>query len=551
MQGSSRSSRFFAAKVQMLIGAVFALITMEARAQAPAVGCDAAGIGTAILRTDDPVPAIPKILSVSTGKEGEVPYCLVKMVVSQAINIWVGLPMDGTWNGRWQSVGGGVYAGTVNVPAEALRAGYAAATTDTGHEGGRSGALNGSFGMLRPGAPDIALQKDFAFRSEHLMAVLGKQLVQAFYGTQPQFSYWNGCSTGGRQGLRMVQDYPRDYDGVLTGAPAIHWDRFQAAMLWYPVLQAHENGGPIGGGNAQVMAAKYRLATDRAVKACDALDGVEDGVLADPRRCGYLAATDSSITRPGCSAGDAQCLTPAEASVIDKSWSGPVACPDGAAACKVPAAASRNLGGKGALRLWYGQNRGTDLATLGGAAPFPVAIEQPRYWVYFDPEWDWHSVDLMRYARFFRDTVDRVGPMMASDNPDLRGFRDRGGKLVIWHGWSDQLINAQGSIDYYDRVVDRMGGLKSTQKFARLFMAPGVGHCAGGTGPQPQRPFDAVVNWVEKGIAPERIPASRTNPGGGTQTRPLCPYPAVARWNGSGSTDDAASFACAVPSGGG
>ena len=139
--------------------------------------------------------------------------------------------------------------------------------------------------------------------------------------------------------------------------------------------------------------------------------------------------------------------------------------------------------------------------------------------------------------------------MMASDNPDLRGFRDRGGKLVMWHGWSDQLINARGSIDYYDRVVERMGGLKSTQKFARLFMAPGVGHCAGGTGPQPQLAFDAVVNWVEKGIAPERIPASRAITGGGIQTRPLCPYPAVARWNGTGSTDDAASFSCAVPQG--
>jgi hypothetical protein len=136
--------------------------------------------------------------------------------------------------------------------------------------------------------------------------------------------------------------------------------------------------------------------------------------------------------------------------------------------------------------------------------------------------------------------------MMASDNPNLSAFRKRGGKLVMWHGWSDQLINANGSVDYYNRVIDKMGGLKRTQDFARLFMAPGVGHCAGGPGPQPLRPFDAVVSWVEKGIAPATLPASR--PVQGTvQTRPLCPYPAVATWNGTGSVNEAASFSCVTP----
>ena len=549
MTASSSLSRGGGTKIQLLLGAILTTTSVVGHAQSPVTTCDAAGIGAVLLKTDDPRPVTPGILSVSTGTEGSVSYCLVKVLVPQAINIWVGLPMNGSWNGRWQSVGGGVYAGTVNAPAEAVRDGYAAATTDTGHEGGRMGALNGSFGMLRPGEPAIALQKDFASRSEHLMAVVGKQLVQAFYGRPPEYSYWNGCSTGGRQGLRMAQDYPGDYDGILTGAPAIHWDRFQAAMLWYPVMQQHENGGPIGGGNAKVLAAKYRLATDRAVKACDALDGVTDGVLTDPRRCEYLAAGDSSITQSSCATDDGQCLTPKEALVIDRSWIGPVACQDGTGACKVPAVASRKLDGRGAMRLWYGQLRGTDLTALGGAAPFPVAIEQPKYWVYFDPEWDWRKVDAASFTRFFRDSVDRVGPVMASDNPDLRGFRKRGGKLVIWHGWSDQLINSQGTVDYYDRVMERMGGMKRTQQFARLFMAPGVGHCAGGPGPQPQRPFDAVVNWVEKGVAPDRIIASKQAPGG-TQTRPLCPYPAVARWNGNGSSDDAANFSCASPGGG-
>lgn len=525
-------------------------------AQSPVRSCDEAGIGSVALTADGPKPAI---LSVSTGKAGDVNYCLVKVLVPRAINIWVGLPMDGAWNGRWQSEGGGVYAGAVNVPSS-LRDGYAAATTDTGHS---TNALSGAFGMLERGKPDIELQTDFASRSEHLMAVIGKQLAKAFYGKEPDYSYWNGCSTGGRQGLRMAQDYPDDYDGILAGAPAIHWDRFQAAMLWYPLVAQRDNGGPVGGGDRAAMSGKYRLATDRAVAACDLQDGVKDGLLGDPRQCGYLAAEDTSITRTACAVSDASCLTPSEASAIDAMWKGPIACANGEKVCKVPDVASRNLQRKGDKRLWYGQPRGTDLGSLGGAAPFAVVTEQNRYWVYLDPDWDWKSVNTGNFLQYFRDNVKQVGPMMATDDPDLKAFRKSGGKLVIWHGWADPLINANGSVDYYERVVDRMGGLKKTQEFARLFMAPGVGHCSGGNGPAPQGQFDAVVNWVEKGIAPEKIPASRGGPGGARgagppargggapaaspMTRPLCPYPAVAKYKGTGSTDDAANFSCAAP----
>lgn len=524
----------------VLVAIGFSLLATGVAAQTPVKSCDTAGIGSASLRADG--AAAPTITSVATGKAGNVDYCLVKVLVPKAVNIWVGLPMGGAWNGRWQSVGGGVYAGAANAPTEALREGYAAATTDTGHA---SNALSGSFGMLEPGKPNTELQNDFATRSLHLMAVIGKQLVQDFYGKQPQYSYWNGCSTGGRQGLRMAQDHPEDYDGILAGAPAIHWDRFQGAMLWYPLVQLRDNGGPIGGGDRAAMSGKYRLATDRAVAACDLNDGVADGVLDDPRSCTYLAAKDSSITAPSCAASDAKCLTPGEATAIDAMWKGPIACAKGKD-CKAPVVASRKLTGKGDKRLWYGQPRGTDLGSLGGATPFAVVPEQNRYWVYFDPNWDWRSVTADGFLKYFQDNVEKVGPMMASDNPDLSGFRKRGGKLVVWHGWADPLINATGSVDYYDRVTKQMGGLKRTQEFARLFMAPGVGHCAGGSGPQPQRPFDAVVSWVEKGIAPATLPASRTVQGA-TQTRPLCPYPSVAKWDGKGATSEAASYSCAAP----
>lgn len=532
----------------ILLAAAAVLVTvaqaLAAQAPSPAnasprLACDTTGIGSVALQTDG---APPTITSVSTGKAGEVEYCLVKVLVPRAINIWVGLPMGGAWNGRWQSVGGGVYAGTVSAPTEALRAGYAAAATDTGHA---TGPMSGIFGMLEPGKPNVELQEDFATRSLHLMAVVGKQLVQHFYGREPQYSYWNGCSTGGRQGLRMAQDHPEDYDGILAGAPAIHWDRFQAAMLWPQVAAKRDNGGPVGGGDRAAMTAKYRLATDRAVATCDAQDGVTDNLLADPRNCTYSAAKDAGITRASCSASSTDCLTPGEAATIDAMWLGAVACTRGQQ-CNAPAKASRQLNGRGDKRLWYGLPRGTDLGSLGGPTPFAVVTAQSRYWVYFDPEWDWRTVDHMNFLDYFRANVEKVGPMMASDDPDLRDFGRRGGKLVMWHGWSDPLIVAEGSIDYYDRVVDRTGNLKRTQDFARLFMAPGVGHCAGGPGHQPQRALEAVVDWVEKGIAPDTLPASRPVQGG-VETRPLCPYPAVAAWDGKGPTREASSYACVAP----
>lgn len=527
--------------------ALVAVAAPEVGTSAPVLACDEAGIGAAVLTGDGPKPTITSVTTGTANARGgtgaSVNYCLVKVLVPQAINIWVALPMEDSWNGRWRSEGGGVYAGAVSVPTEAVLAGYAAATTDTGHS---SNALSGAFGMLKPGEPNVELQRDFATRSLHLMAVIGKQLVKQFYGKDAEYAYWNGCSTGGRQGLRMAQDYPGDYDGILAGAPAIHWDRFQGAMLWYPMVQQRDNGGPIGGGDRSAMSGKYRLATEKAVAACDAQDGVTDGLISEPRQCKYWASSDTSITRASCAAGDASCLTPGEAKAIDAMWKGPIACKKGSD-CQVPDVASRKLdGGRSNQRLWYGQPRGTDLGSLGGATPFAVVQEQNRYWVYFDPTWDWKSVKPQGFAQYFKDNVDKVGPMMASDNPDLSGFRKQGGKVIIWHGWSDPLINAMGSIDYYERVTRKMGGTKKTQEFARLFMAPGIGHCGGGPGFAPTAAFDAVVNWVEKGVAPATLPSSRTT-AGKVQTRPLCPYPSIASWDGKGSVDDASSYSCATP----
>jgi hypothetical protein len=515
-------------------GFLLALMSGAAFGQiAPTKTCDSAGIGSVRLTADEPVTIVSVSAETAGAGTSVVPYCLVKVRVPQAINIWVGLPMEGKWNGRLQSEGGGGYGGLVGVPTSSILGGYIGIQTDTGHGSGADPGTMGDFGMLSPGLPNTALQKDFAYRSEHLMAVIGKQLAQAVYGRQPMYSYWNGCSSGGRQGLRMAQDFPGDYDGILAGAPAIHWDRFQAGQLWSQIVMKDLVGGPIS-------AAKQKLATNAAVKACDKNDGVVDGTITDPRMCRYSAAADKSITTASCTAVNEACLTPTEATAIDRIWKG-----------------ATNV--KGEL-LWPGVERGAAIDLLGGPMPFIIAVNQPKYWVYLDPTWDWNVVTLANYEQFFKKTREMVGPMLATDNPNLSAFRARGGKMITWHGFNDPLIMPQGSIRYYDSVVKSSGkNYGDVQKFYRLYMAPGVEHCGGGDAPQPGRAptkesplasqenlFQAVVNWVEHGQVPDRVLASQSLSGGATRTRPLCPYPAFAKYKGQGSTDDAANFVCAV-----
>ena len=488
--------------------AAASMFAAVAQAQvAPVMSCDASGIGSVKLKADKP-PKILEAVSAIVGKDASaVPYCLVKVLVPDAVNIWVTLPMEGKWNGKLQSIGGGGYAGTVTAPTTPVLGGYVGVATDTGHSD-----VDGSFGMKSPGVANKPLWVDFAYRSEHLMAVVGKQLAQAFYGKGPQFSYWNGCSTGGRQGLMMAQRFPDDYNGILAGAPAINWDRLKVAQIWPQVVMLRENGGV-------VPSARFSAATAAAVATCDTQDGVKDGVLEDPRACEFDA---NALVCPAAS-GDT-CFTAGQAAAVNKIWEGP----------------------KG---LWYGLTRGTPVQqVLAAPQPYIVAANTPRYWVYLDPTWDWQQLTYDNFDKFSEDTVRAVGRVLATDNPNLKTFHKHGGKLVMWHGWSDPVIMPEGTIDYYEKVVKRNGGkLEQTQQFARLFMAPGVGHSFGGAGPQPQGLFDSVVNWVEKGEAPESILASKSVGEVGTRTRPLCPYPAVAAYKGSGSTDDASNFSCEGP----
>jgi len=450
-------------------------------------------------------------------------FCRVSIVVAPRIHIEVWLPTT-TWNKRFQGVGGGGYVGAISWTAlgDALRAGYATASTDTGHQSSAPvPALDGSFAFNADGTLNWGLIEDFASRSLFQLTEKGQTVTRVFYGAKPRYSYWSGCSTGGRQGLMQVQRTPGAYDGVMSGAPAINWDRFIPGEIWPQVVMKEEVGQPI-------EACKFTLVNDAALAACDALDGVADGIIEDPRRCDFDPKV--LLCRQGA-ALDCNCLTGGEVRAIRKIWDG-----------------ARSTKGR---RLWYGAERTTSLSGLpfGGLAgpePFPIAVEHTK-WAEQNPTFDWQTLDDVGFQETFLKSRLLFNRVIGTDDPDLSLFRKSGGKLIVWHGWVDSLIFPRGSIDYYERVLDRMGGPERVQKFARLFMAPGVDHCFGGPGPNVFDMFGALVSWVEKDEAPDRIIASRIENGEVTRTRPLCPYPAVATYKGTGSTDDAANFVCRNP----
>jgi len=430
------------------------------------------------------------------------------------VKIWIGIP-TANWNGRFMGTGGGGFSGGsatgINQP---LARGYAAGATDTGHEGG-----SGNFALSADGRLNWQLIRDNGHVGIHEMTVIGKALTEAMYGVAPKYSYFNGCSTGGRQGLMEAQRYPQDYNGIVSGAPAINWQKLHPQQLWGPVLMnAMANAVP---------GCKLTAATSAAVAACDSIDGVKDGVIGDPKRCNY-----DPKQLIGISAGEScGSFTESDATVIQNLWEGP-----------------RRQDGS---FLWYGLPKGADLNALWtsrGTPPKPqpmgITLEWFRYFLAEDPKLDGNAITRDQYERYWDQSVEEYGAVIGTDNPDLTDFRNRGGKAIVWHGWADQLISAEGTIDYYNRVQKQMGGPEKTSQFMRLFMAPGVGHCGGGSGPAPSGQQEALLAWVEEGKAPETLLATRRDRSGSALSRPLCKYPLVAKYKGTGSTDDAANFVC-------
>jgi feruloyl esterase len=418
------------------------------------------------------------------------------------IKIEAWLPVSG-WNGKLQSVGNGGWAGFISYAALArgVAEGYAAASTDTGHLGN-----TGSFAFGHP-----EKMTDFGYRSEHEMTVVAKAIIAAYYGDGPRISYWNGCSTGGRQGLTEAQRYPTDYNAIIAGAPANNRMHIYVWSLW--IAQAVHRGE-----TSYIPPSKYAMIHEAVVEACDALDGLKDGLISDPRRCHF----DPKVL--ACKDGDGpSCLTSQQAEVARKIYS----------AAKNP---------RTGQEIYPGLEPGSELGWANHAGPQPLsyATDGFKYVVFKNPDWDFRTLNLDSNVTL-ADQVDN-GTTSAMD-PNLREFFGHGGKLLMYHGWSDPQVSPANTINYYTSVLKAMGAA-TTAGSIRLFMLPGMGHCGGGEGPNTFDAIGTLAQWLEKGQAPNQIVASHSTNGVVDRTRPICAYPQIAAYAGSGNIDEAANFAC-------
>ncbi|MFJ3672490.1 tannase/feruloyl esterase family alpha/beta hydrolase [Streptomyces sp. NPDC090106] len=429
------------------------------------------------------------------------------------------LPLE-KWNGRFQAIGGSAYgAGDNGVGlGTAVKSGYAATTTDAGI----GDVLDTSWVLDSGNQVNSALLKNFASRSQHEAAVVGKAVVDGVYGKRPAFSYFTGCSTGGREGYMEAQRYPDDYDGILADAPAINWDEFEVATLWPQVVMNNEKTYPT---NCELNAF-----TAAAVKACDKLDGVKDGLVNDASRCDFDPRRLIG-TKVVCE-GRELTITAADAAVVRKIWDGP-----------------RTTSGK---KLWAGVPVGADLNGLAGSkdgqgTPFPV----PALWVQLflkkDPSFDLTKITYSDFTQLFKQSQAEYDKVIGTDDPDLSDFRKSGGKLISWQGQADEFIPAQGTVDYREQVQRKLGS-KKTDDFYRLFLAPNTSHCGLNGQDGSADGLAALTNWVEHGKAPGTLPATLINASGESVERDLCAYPAVSRYKGHGDPSLASSFRCVSPS---
>jgi hypothetical protein len=467
----------------------------------------------------------------STSIKGLPAFCRVEATLMPStdsdIKIEVWLPVSG-WNGKYRGQGNGGYAGAIgfDAMAGAVKLGYATAGTDTGHKGG-----DATFALHHP-------EKviDFGWRSIHEMTLQAKAIITQFYGEAPKRSYFSACSTGGRQALMEAQRFPADYDGIIAGAPANYWTRLlTAAVVMHAITME---------GDGYIPAAKLPAINAAAIAACDSKDGVTDGVLNDPRQCQF----DPSVLI--CKGADSDsCLTAAHARALKNIYAG---VRDGVGNPFFPGypVGSEDSG----WSTW-----------ITGPAPrrstsFFFGSQYYAYMIYEKADWDYKAFNL---ANDYKLAESKTGAALNSIDPNLTTFSKRGGKLIMYHGWNDPAIPAFNTINYFESVMKHMGW--NANSFLRLFMAPGMAHCAGGPGPNvfgqagtvmtddPEHNiYRALEQWVEKGIAPDRVTATKykddRNPAQGVKmTRPLCAYPKVAKYKGSGDSNDAANFVCVLP----
>jgi feruloyl esterase len=416
------------------------------------------------------------------------------------IGVEVWLPTSG-WNGKFLAVGSGGWGGSINYRdmADALRRGYATSATDDGHTDGGARFIAGH--------PEKFI--DFAYRAEHEMGVEAKRLIKEFYAHEAQHSYWNGCSGGGREGLLQAYRYPDEFDGIIAGDPANM--RRNAWALWL-ANQTFKDPAAV------ISAGKYLMIHRAVLDACDTNDGLRDGLIDEPESCHV------DFKRLQCAAADRpDCLTPRQVQSAQT-----IISPATTASGQV---------------LFPRLEPGTELRwdrLAGGPRPADIFLDQFRYVVYQNPDWDWRQFDLERDSAR-ENAVDKDVDEL---DPHLAAFAQHGGKLFIYHGWADQQVAPGSSIEFYESARKLGANSPQAPDWVRLYMVPGMAHCAGGEGPDTFDKISVMERWVEKGEPPTRVLAAHYSGGKVDRTRPLCPYPQVARYSGAGSIDDASNFTC-------
>lgn len=541
---SIRNGLVIAGFALMIAGPRFALSQLTCE-KLKDLKLDRATVVTSTETTPGPLKAPPgfpvKMPDVTVPQHCEV-TAIARPTSDSEINFTLWLPPKETWNGKYLQSGSGGWAGMITplVLFGPLAQGYAVAATDDGHHA--EGIMPDASWAI--GHPEKLI--DFGYRSLHQTAMFSKAIVEGYYGKPATRAYFSGCSDGGREALMEAERYPEDFDGIIAGAPANHWTHHFAGFVWNEIALS-ENKLPVE---------KLPAIEKAAVTACDELDGVKDGLISDPRQCHF----DPSVLL--ChGAESAECLTQPQIETLKKIYEGP----------KNPRTGEQIYPGyepgteaePGAWSLWI---LGLSAQSLFGNSFFGQAVHEQA-------KWDFHTMDFDRDVQL---ADEKTGAILNSYNPDLRSFRDHGGKLIQYHGWGDGAIAPRDSIAFYEKVE---GFLKSypdprskspsdIQSFYRLFMVPGMQHCTGGPGPTsfgngglaPGKDFPedadhdvvlALDRWVVDGVAPDKLIGTgkigadaKANKEGTKMTRPLCAYPAVARYKGQGDSNAAENFEC-------
>lgn len=477
--------------------------------------------------------ALPVAANTFTPRVGAKPvpvaFCRVagsiKPTRDSDIKFEVWLPQTG-WTGRYESVGNGGFAGSIslNEMASPLKAGSAVAGTDDGHE-----TVKNTQTEWAVGHPEKLI--DFAYRAVHVTAEVGKAVTAAFYGRKPKYSYFVGCSTGGREALTEAQRYPMDFDGISAGDPGNQWASQHAGDAANMKAFTMSEAGYISPADIQKVGAAV-------IEQCDAVDGVKDGLIADPRQCRINTATLP--------------LTSAQLKTYQTVHDGPKTSTGKQIFPGMPYS-SESVG-------WAQYFAGPSFAEAPTKARRALMANSTfSNLVYHDPNWTFMNYDPDKTPGDIQKTM---GPIIDAMDPTFTGFKARGGKLISYHGWADSDISPFSTVDFYNSTIAAQGGLGKTQDFYRLFMVPGMGHCGGGPGPNQfgQAGGDgdadhdvvtALQRWVEKGVAPKKIIATKYVDNDRTKapqmTRPLCAFPAAAKYNGTGDINNADNFVCADP----